>query len=209
MKIIGIVGTIGTGKSTAAKVCGEMGAAIIDLDSVAHQLYADDDSLKEVLIEAFGCGIIDKDNQINRKNLADIVFNDRDKLRTLNLLVHPRIMEEVHVRLRIYEMMKRDATVIHGALLLDVCGKDLLSEIWVTVSSENNAIMRLNLRGMDTKEAQKRRAVQSDEQKLIDVADVILENNLSKKEFEDMVQETYEMRILVPIYGLKENYLPK
>ena len=207
MKIIGITGTIGTGKSTAAAVCGELGAATIDLDAVAHQLYADDDSLKEVLAEAFGRCILDNDDQINRQILADIVFNDRNKLNTLNLLVHPRIIQEVRTRLHIYEMMKRDALIIHGALLLDICGKELLDEIWVITSEEKNSLQRLKLRGMNTEEATKRRRVQSDEQKLLAEADVILENDLLKKDFEDLVQYTYELRILVPIYGRQENSL--
>lgn len=207
MKIIGITGTIGTGKSTAAAVCGELGAATIDLDAVTHQLYADDDSLKEVLAEAFGRCILDNDDQINRQILADIVFNDRNKLNTLNLLVHPRIMQEVRTRLHIYEMMKRDALIIHGTLLLDICGKELLDEIWVITSEEKNSLQRLKQRGMNIEEATKRRRVQSDEQKLLAEADVILENDLLKKDFEDLVQYTYESRILVPIYGRQENSL--
>ncbi|MCL2474625.1 MAG: dephospho-CoA kinase [Chloroflexi bacterium] len=206
MKIIGITGNIGSGKSTAARICGEMGAATIDLDAVAHQLYNDDDGLKEVLINAFGEDILNTDGQIDRKVLGQIVFNDRQKLDILNLLVHPRITVEVRTRLHIYETMQKDAVVIHGALLLDILGKDFLDELWVTVASEKNTLVRLQIRGIDVEEAKKRRLMQTDEQKLIAQADAVLQNDWPKKEFEDKVQEIYELHVLVSKYGTKDNH---
>ena len=205
MKIIGITGIIGSGKSTAARVCGEMGAATIDLDAVAHQLYNDDDGLKEVLLNAFGIDILNTEGQIDRRVLGQIVFNDRQKLDTLNLLVHPRIMNEVHTRTHIYQIMQKDAVIIHGALLLDILDKEFFDEIWVTVASEKNTTIRLQMRGIDVEEAKKRRLMQTEEQKLILQADVALQNDRSKKEFEDKVQEVYELHVLVPKYGTKNN----
>jgi len=205
MKIIGITGNMGSGKSTAARVCGELGAATIDLDAVAHQLYNDDDGLKEVLVNAFGEDILSDKRQIDRKALGQIVFNDRKKLDTLNRLVHPRIINEVRTRTHIYKTMQKDAVVIHGALLLDILGKDFLDEIWVTTANEKNTLVRLQMRGIDTDEAKKRRLMQTDEKKLMAQADVVLQNDWPKKEFEDNVQETYELRILVSKYGTKDN----
>jgi len=205
MKTIGITGNIGCGKSTAARVCGEMGAATIDLDKVAHQLYADDQDLREILVNAFGQEILDYTGQIDRPSLSRIVFSDQDKLRTLNLLVHPRIMEEVRTRLEIYRLMKKEATIVHGALLLDVCDRSFLDQIWVICSQLENVLSRLLPQGMEKEEILRRRSMQSDQVMLAQQADIVLENDIPLSAFEDLVQETYEWQVLVPIYGLKNH----
>jgi len=89
--VIGILGGIGAGKSTTAAEFEKLGCGLIDADKIAHQLL-DEPEIKQKVIEAFGSSILEKDNKIGRKKLADIVFADRGKLLQLNNIIHPAVL---------------------------------------------------------------------------------------------------------------------
>jgi len=90
--VIGILGGIGSGKSTTAAEFEKLGCGLIDADKIAHQLL-DEPDIKKKVTEAFGSSILNKDNKIDRKKLADIVFADRAKLEQLNNIIHPAVLE--------------------------------------------------------------------------------------------------------------------
>lgn len=90
MKIIGLTGGIGSGKSTVARIFESLGIAIYYADDRAKALYLKDGTLKRQVIEHFG-ELSYKDGSLNRTYLAEQVFQDSKKLELLNQLVHPRV----------------------------------------------------------------------------------------------------------------------
>lgn len=91
MKIVGITGGIGSGKSVVCKVFEQLGIPIYDADSAAKLLYDKFPELKQSIKELVSEDAIDKNGNVNRKKLAEIIFNSDEKLAILNKLVHPLV----------------------------------------------------------------------------------------------------------------------
>ena len=102
--IIGVTGGIGSGKSTVSKMLIEFGAVIIDADQIAREVVTSGKpALKEISI-TFGDGILKQNGELNRAALADIVFSDKDKLETLNKIIHKYVNSEIKSVLREYQV---------------------------------------------------------------------------------------------------------
>lgn len=91
---IGITGSIGSGKSTVSEIFNVLEIPVYDSDFRAKFLMHHDSKLRQQLKEHFGSGIFDDKGQLQNKQLAQKVFNDREALETLNSLVHPRVRED-------------------------------------------------------------------------------------------------------------------
>ena len=96
--VIGILGGIGSGKSTVAAEFGKLGCAVIDADRIAHEML-DEPTVKKQIIETFGNSILDSNSRIDRAKLANLAFADADSLAKLNAIVHPPVLAEVERRI--------------------------------------------------------------------------------------------------------------
>lgn len=92
---IGLTGGIGSGKSTVAELFASHGIDIIDADLIAHQITAKNSPALDAIIEHFGNSMVDKEGQLNRRALRDIVFNNTNERRWLEQLLHPLIRNEM------------------------------------------------------------------------------------------------------------------
>lgn len=95
MKIIGITGGIGAGKSTVCNEFKKCGAKVIDADEISRKVTAKDGEAYSDIIEKFGTEILLESGQINRKALAKIVFSDKTKLSVLNSITHKYIFKKI------------------------------------------------------------------------------------------------------------------
>ena len=111
MKIIVVIGGIGSGKSTVSAAFRDLGAAFIDLDVVGHDILLRDD-LKADLVAAFDPGIIGPDGEVIRPELAKRAFASPEKTALLNDTTHPRLIEEAKRRLAAFEEDGALATII-------------------------------------------------------------------------------------------------
>ena len=118
MKVIGLAGGSGTGKSMIAAHLVERGAAHIDADKVGHEVLDRVDVRSEV-VAAFGERIL-ADGEIDRAKLGRLVFGDPHLLEKLNSIVHPRIIEECRGRIDAFAAQGIDLVVVDAALLLEV-----------------------------------------------------------------------------------------
>ena len=91
MMIVGVTGGIGSGKSTVCKVFSTLGIPVYDSDSEAKLMYDRYPELKEKVKNLFGDDVLDKNGNINKKKLAEIIFKDEVKLQSLNQLIHPLV----------------------------------------------------------------------------------------------------------------------
>ena len=143
MKIIGLTGGIGSGKSTAAKILAEFGAKVIDADKVAHEVFNPGTEGLQVVVETFGEGVLDSNGEIDRKKLGEIVFRDSSALATLNEIIHPRAYELTKSRLEEFRKQGVEVVILEVILLVEAGWDHLADEIWVTVSSEDTVVKRL------------------------------------------------------------------
>ncbi len=105
--VIGILGGLGSGKSTVAAEFGKLGCAVIDADRIAHELLERSD-IKEKVVECFGGGITAGNGAIDRRKLGEVVFADSGQLKRLTEILHPAVLERVE---GLIEGYKRDSLV--------------------------------------------------------------------------------------------------
>jgi dephospho-CoA kinase len=118
----GLTGGLACGKSTVASFLRERGAQIIDADRVGHELLRRSLPAYRELLEAFGKDIIDGSGEIDRKRLGVMVFSDGEKLRRLNAILHPRIIERVEESAAEARSANPSAVVIVDAALIFEAG---------------------------------------------------------------------------------------
>ena len=95
MKLVGLGGGIGSGKSTVSLLLAESGAAIVDADLIARKVVEPGTPALAELADRFGNGVLAADGSLNRQALADIVFKDPEALKALNGITHPAIGREM------------------------------------------------------------------------------------------------------------------
>ena len=132
MKVLGITGQVGAGKSTILAYLEEKyRAKVIQADQVGHLVMEPDTSCYKQICSLFGEQILAADQKIDRKKLGAIVFADQEKLAMLNAIVHPAVKE--YIRTAVY-LEKQKAcvpfVVVEAALLLEEHYDEICDEIW-------------------------------------------------------------------------------
>ena len=143
MKVIGLTGGIGSGKSTVAGFLAELGAVVIDADKTGHKVQETDSIVRQQIMAAFGQQVFTPEDRIDRKKLGDIVFKNRDARYQLNRIMHPRIYRMVKARLEQYREQGVDVVVIEAPLLLEAGWATLVDNVWVTTAAEATILKRL------------------------------------------------------------------
>ena len=142
--IIGITGSIGSGKTTAAKLFSRHWYNRIDADEIGHEIIKKNSVAYKKVIKGFGSEILDKNKNINRKKLGEIVFSDRNKLKKLNSIMHTIIINEIINQIKkIKEKCgKKTKIVIDAPLLLETGTKNLVDKTIVVKCDIENIIKR-------------------------------------------------------------------
>ncbi|MCH8218332.1 MAG: dephospho-CoA kinase [Planctomycetes bacterium] len=118
--VIGIIGGIGSGKSTVATEFSRLGCAVIDADQIAHSLLSNA-ATKQQIKDHFGPHLLTPRGDVNRKQLAEIVFRDPEKLSLLNSILHPQVLGRCETLLREYGHSSRfNGIVLDMPLLVEV-----------------------------------------------------------------------------------------
>jgi dephospho-CoA kinase len=118
--VIGIIGAIGSGKSTVAACFADLGCAVIDADAIAHELLKRND-VKHTVVNSFTDKILNKAGEIDRRKLADAAFGDARKLAHLNSIIHPPVLCQVEHLIAAYnDQTGVKAIVLDMPLLIEV-----------------------------------------------------------------------------------------
>ena len=152
MKVYGLTGKTGAGKSTVAEKLEKMGFCVIDGDKIARSITEKGKPAISILANEFGCDIIEDDGSLNRKLLASRAFKDRESTAKLNAITHPIIKAEFEKELRKAEAEGFSFAVIDAAALLESSCKDLCEKIIVVTAPEEIRLSRVLLRDGITKE---------------------------------------------------------
>jgi dephospho-CoA kinase len=146
VKVIGLTGQIGSGKSLAAALLKEMGAAIIDADALARQVVEPGQPAYEEIRTVFGPGYLLPGGGLNRKALSALIFADEEARRRLNAITHPRILEETESLIAQYRAEGRELIVLEAALLIGSDFTGMLDEIWLITAPAEQIFARLTNR---------------------------------------------------------------
>lgn len=177
MKIFGLTGKTGAGKSTVALKLKALGGYVIDGDLIARNITRKGKPALTELAKEFGCDIIEEDGTLNRKLLASRAFKDKESTARLNEITHPLIKEEFEDELRIAENDGYPFALIDAAALLESSCKDLCEKIIVVTAPEDIRLQRILERDSITKEqALTRMNAQFPDEYYFEKADIIIRN---------------------------------
>lgn len=154
MQTLGIVGGIGSGKSTVVTLLCELAKCfVIGADEIGHRILLKGDLAYNQVVETFGTSILDEDGQIIRRKLGNIVFADTQKLQMLNAITHPIIYDEIKRQVeKCKEEEKWEFVIIDAALLIEIGLVPLADYIIGVFSDEQTRLKRLMERDHFTKE---------------------------------------------------------
>lgn len=176
MKIIGITGPTGAGKTTALKALQALGADVVDADAVYHRLLEESKSLKKALTGAFGEEILDKMGKIDRRRLSQAVYPDR--LGELNALTHPIIVAEIRRLTREAEAQGRPAVAIDAIALVESGLARQCDVVVAVLAPLELRVRRIMARdGIDEDYARRRALAQKGEDFFRSHSDCVLENS--------------------------------
>lgn len=189
LKIIGITGGIGSGKSSVARILKNLGAAVIDADVLAKSVTSAGGKAFEELVGYFGREIIGDDGELDRKKLADAVFADADKLSMLNAITHKYIAEKIYDTVEVLKSSgKWDTIVLDVPIPAEKGFIDLADEIWVVTADRETRITRAMKRsGYTYDEVSARIDSQMSEDEYLKLADEVIRNDDSIEELEQSV----------------------
>ncbi|MCB1739973.1 MAG: dephospho-CoA kinase, partial [Gammaproteobacteria bacterium] len=181
--VVGLTGGIASGKSTAARILGELGAHVIDADRLGHRAYEPDTDAFRAVVEAFGADVVGADGRIDRKALGGKVFGDPTALTRLTDIVWPEILRLARLEIAQVRAKSPDKIVIlEAAVLLEAGWQEAVDAVWVVAVEPSVAIARATARdGASAEAIQKRIDAQLSNQERIKRADVVILNDGSEQ----------------------------
>ena len=184
--IIGIMGGIGSGKSTVAAEFAKLGCKVIDADKIAHELLKRD-AIKEKIVAFLGLDVVDSKGNINRKKLGEIVFADYDKLTMLNGIIHPLVIERVEELIEQYTRQNQiKAVVLDMPLLVEIGWAERCDKLIFVNCEQKIRAERAKKMGFDKNQLKIRENFQISLDSKVALADNVVENN---SDFSAMVRQ--------------------
>jgi dephospho-CoA kinase len=190
LRIIGVTGGIGSGKSTVSKILASFGAQIIDADRLAKEIVNKGEKALDEIVDCFGPSVLDTEGNLDRKKLSEIVFKDKHKLEILNKITHIHVAQKIIERinsLNDYEVAVVDAPIPikHGFL-------DVVNEIWAVIADKEVRIKRVMERsGLTYNEVEDRINSQLSDEFYKSICTTVIVNNGSVEELRQQVVKYY------------------
>jgi dephospho-CoA kinase len=191
--IVGITGSMGSGKTTAASLFNDLGAHIIDADAICRELVLPNQPACEEITHTFGKAILKEDKTIDRIKLADIVFNDKTQKALLENILHPKVIdEEMRLCVEIFKADPQAIVMIDAALLIESGNYKKVDKVIVVTCDPESLIRRAMKRSTLTREeALLRIQNQMPQEEKLKKADYILQNDGSQEDLKTKVQKLY------------------
>ena len=192
MLIIGMTGGIGSGKSEASKIFASLNIEVIDLDKISREITKKDHEAIEEIKTLFGQSLFNKENELDRKKLRDMIFSDKNLKIKLENILHPKILAEVKKKLSIFS--DEPYVVIDIPLLFETNQYvPLISRTLVIDCELSNQIERARKRdGMEIAMVQSIISQQVDRNTRIQRGDDVILNDSSIESLEDSIKKLHE-----------------
>jgi dephospho-CoA kinase len=194
MKVIGIIGGVGSGKSFVADILEkEFHANLINMDKIAHKLMQKGGISYDFIVEYFGNEILKEDGEIDRAKMAKIVYQNPEQLQKLNSFTHPYVLQYTKNYLEEKRENKEELVCIETALPVEARISEFCDEVWYVFSA------------MDVRRERLKKGRQYDEQKIEQIfTNQISDENYRKFSTHIIVNESSKAKILEQIEVLLE-----
>lgn len=197
MKLIGLTGGIGAGKSTVSARLRDRGAVIVDADAITKDLQRPGTDVFAAMVAHFGDRILATDGTLDRQGLAAIVFNDADELKALNAIVHPAVGVEILRQME--ERTTTDDVVVLDIPLLVEGGRYKVGGVLVIDTPVDVAVERLvDQRGFDEADARARVANQVSREERRAKADFVVDNGGSAPDLDEQIDKAWAWILSLP-----------
>ena len=195
---VGLTGGIATGKSTVVRMLVKRGARVIDHDGLVHTLQEPGQSVWRRIIETFGRDILDPEDRIDRKKLGFLVFDNEERRKVLEGIVHPAVLEEAQRRRDEIGRQDRQAIVLSDIpLLLEVGMQDRFDLILLVYAPPEVQILRVMKRNnLSREEALSRLKSQMPIDEKLQFADLAIRNDGTMRDLEKRVDEVWQELVL-------------
>ena len=182
--VIGITGGIGSGKSLVTKFLqAKFGAAVIDTDTVGHEVMEIGTKAYYEILETFGKEVLAKDESIDRKILGDLVFANEEMLSKLNDIIHPAVEAEVDKRIEDFNKKNYKYIALETALMIKVGYNRKCDKVWYVYADKDVRLKRLYYnRGLDRVKAAKIIDNQNSDEEFRKIADAVIDNSGTEEE---------------------------
>lgn len=174
LKVIGLTGGVGMGKSTVARLLQSRGFAMVDTDDLARQIVQPGQPALAEIIQTFGAHLQDAGGQLRREALARIVFADAAARAKLEAITHPRIRQQWQEQLRAWRTEKCAAAVVVIPLLYETRAESEFDAVICVACSLESQAQRLAARGWSKEQIEQRRAAQLAIEDKMDRADYVI-----------------------------------
>ena len=187
MFVLGITGGIGSGKSTVSSLLAERGLPVLDADEISRSVTGPMGRAMPEIAETFGNKVVSANGALNRKAMSDIAFSDKKKLDQLSSIIHKHVFEQID------ETLKKEKEKGTKCVVLDVPipvnkFRELCNQIWVVTCDKDVRLARLQKRGMDKEEAERRIAVQMTDDEYCELGDHAIDNSWALDDLKDKVE---------------------
>ncbi|NQT02575.1 MAG: dephospho-CoA kinase [Planctomycetes bacterium] len=175
--VVGILGGIGSGKSTVAAEFAKLGCKVIDADKIAHELL-DEPTVKEKIVSLFGPDVLDSTEKIDHEKLAEVVFADDEKLSSLNRIIHPLVLQRTEELVEQYNHQNQvKAIVLDMPLLVEVGWHKRCDKLIFVDCRQKLRLDRAKKMGFEKKQVKIRENFQISLDNKESLADNTIENN--------------------------------
>lgn len=179
MKIIGITGGVGAGKTQILEYLNNRyGATVCQADAVGKKLQKKGTECFDAIVARFGTEILDEKGELNRDKLAGIVFSDSTKRNELNAIVHPAVAEEIRRKIAKEERKNTNLFIIESALLIETHYDEICDEVWyIYVEASIRKKRLVYARGYDAKKVDDIIAAQLPKDEFMKHCDRVIDNS--------------------------------
>ncbi len=195
--VVGVTGAPGSGKGAAAAALGRLGARVCALDEIGHELLKDA-RVREEIRGTFSTGVFRIiDGQVSREKLGALVFSDPDELRSLNRILHPRMVERVNRDIADWRESPdaEPVFVIEGALLVEMGLADVCDHVvLVRAPRQMRLERRIHVRGWTDEDLALRERAQLDDRTRAARADAVVENETTLGDLDRKLKALWEER---------------
>ena len=190
MKIIGLTGGIASGKSTVATELRKQNVPVFDADEVSRNAVAKGSKGLALVAEAFGAEYLTSDGEMDRTKISQLVFSDKEALKTLEGILHKIVWDEAEAFLAEAREQKAKLAVLDVPLLIETKWHERVDLVWLVAVSKEQQIKRAMIRsGMTEEEVKARIAAQMSLEDKKKFADVVLDNSGALEETLEQVHK--------------------
>lgn len=198
MKVVGLTGGMGAGKSTVARLLAAHGAHVVDADQVAREVVEPGTPALAAIAAEFGDEVLAPDGALDRAVMAGLVFSDQAQLRALEAITHPAIRERItelmleHLAAEATEHVQRVVVLDHPLLIETGLADDLPVVVVVTAPMELRVQRLVEGRGIDPDDARARMQAQVDDEARLAVATHVVRNDGGEDDLRDRVASLWQ-----------------